>query len=362
MKQFDPSKPYNDLPALPPKKDVESKVVLKKTTNASRALAELKGIGGIIPNQTILIDSLILQEAKASSEIENVITTNDSLYKAFCSSSQQFDPNTKEVIRYRHAVWEAFNQLQSKQTLFTSLFVKIVQTIKENKSGIRNTPGTTIFNFNTGDVIYTPPEGESLLQDKLHDLERFIHDDNSLDPLIQMALIHYQFESIHPFSDGNGRTGRILNILFLVLKGLLDLPVLFISRYIIDNKGEYYRLLREVTENDNWEAWILYMLDAVETTALDTKNRILDIYSLMQKTIDIAKDQLPKRVYSKELIELIFQQPYTKGQFLVNAEIVKRQTAAEYLKELERIGILKSHKIGLETLYLNVELYKLLSK
>ena len=358
---FDPLKPYNDLPLLPPKAEIETKAVLKKAITAGRALAELKGLGDTIPNQSILVNSLILQEAKASSEIENIITTNDTLFKAFSAKTSKIDPATKEVLRYRQALWEGYRTLSQRPVLTTNLFIKVVQTIKENKAGIRKVPGTTISNVATGEVIFTPPEGETIIRDKLKNLETYIHKEDNIDPLIKLAIIHYQFETIHPFLDGNGRTGRILNILFLVFRGLLDLPVLYLSKYIIEKKTDYYRLLRKVTRHAEWEPWILYVLDTVEQTALFTRDRIIQIRDLMTEAAEFAKENLPERVYSKELIELLFHQPYTKGQFLVDAGIVKRKTAAEYLKELEKIGILKQYKIGKENLYLNVGLYDLLS-
>ncbi len=360
--KFKPEIPYNDLPTLPPEADIETGPILKKTIAAGRALAELKGIGETIPDQSILVNSLILQEAKASSEIENVITTNDALFRAFTAQTGQTDPATKEVLRYREALWEGFTGLHERPVLTTNLFIKIVQTIKENEAGIRKTTGTTVSNESTGEVIYTPPEGESIIRDQLKNLEDYVHSEDDIDPLIKLSLFHYQFEAIHPFIDGNGRAGRILNILFLVFKKLLDLPVLYLSKYLIENKREYYRLLRNVTEQYEWEPWILYMLEAIENTALYTRNKILDIRELMSGTLGFAMRKLPKRVYSKELIELLFRQPYTKGQFLVDAGIAKRQTAAEYLKELEKIGILKSHKTGKENLYLNIKLFELLSK
>jgi len=359
---FDPRIPYNDLPPLPPKADVETKVVLKEAITSGRALAELKGLGATIPNQALLVNSLILQEAKASSEIENIITTNDALFKAFTAKSSQVDPATKEVLRYREALWKGFNTMKERPVLSTNLFVSIVQAIRENQAGIRRMPGTAIANAATGEILYTPPEGEAIIRDKLKNLEDFIHAGDDMDPLIKLALVHYQFEAIHPFSDGNGRTGRIVNILFLVLHGLLDLPVLYFSNSIIKRKSDYYRLLRQVSEQGLWEPWILYMLKAVEDTAVFTRERILAIRALMIETMERAKKELPARVYSKELIELLFRQPYTKGQFLVDTGIAKRQTAAEYLRELEKIGILKAYKIGKETLYLNVELYGLLSR
>ncbi|MFN0156945.1 MAG: Fic family protein [Bacteroidota bacterium] len=359
---FDRTKPYNALPPLPPKAEIETKAVLKKAIAAGRSLAELKGLGYTIPDQSMLVNTLVLQEAQASSEIENIITTNDALFRAITASVTTVDLATKEVLRYRQALWEGFNGLKKKPVLTTNLFIKIVQTIKENSAAIRNRPGTVIGNPAKGVVIFTPPVGEVLLRKKLKELESFIRANDPIDPLVKLALIHYQFEAIHPFFDGNGRTGRIINILYLVNRGLLDLPVLYLSKYIIDRKSEYYRLLREVTEYGKWEPWILYILDAVETTATFTRQRILDIRGLLQQTIMLAKKNLPPRVYSKELIELVFRQPYTKGQFLVEAGLAERKTAAVYLQELEKIGILKPTKVGKENLYLNEKLYKMLSK
>ena len=252
--------------------------------------------------------------------------------------------------------------LLERPFLTTNLFIKLAQTIRENQAGIRNIPGTAVSNAATGEVIYTPPEGETVIRNKLKNLEEYIHEKDTIDPLIKLAVIHYQFESIHPFSDGNGRTGRILNILFLVFNDLLELPVLYLSKYIITRKNNYYRLMRLVTEQAEWEPWILYMLDTVEQTAFYTRDKILAIRDLLNEILHFAKQKLPDRMYSKELIELLFHQPYSKGQFLLNAGIAKRKTAAEYLKELEKIGILKLYKIGKENLYLNVKLYELLSR
>jgi Fic family protein len=360
MNTFNRNKPWNDLPILPPREQLETRAVLKKAVTAGRSLAELKGLGRTVPNQALLVDSLVLQEAKASSEIENIITTNDALFKAFTVKSSNVDPATKEVLRYQQTLWEGFNSLKKRPFLSTNLYIRIVQKIKQNQAGIRNTPGTAIVNDTTGDVLYTPPEGESVIRDKLGNLENFIHADDDIDPLIKMAVIHYQFEAIHPFSDGNGRTGRIINILYLVIKDLLDLPVLYHSKYIIEKKSDYYRLLRDVTEHARWEPWILYMLDAVEKTASFTGERIVKIRDLMEETLQFARRKLPSRVYSKELVELLFHQPYTKGQFLVDAGIAERKTAAEYLKKLAETGILEMQKVGKENLYLNSKLYELL--
>ncbi len=360
---FNPNKPFNSLASLPPKLAVlDSKKILKKAISASRAIAELKGIGQTIPNQAMLVNTLVLQEAKASSEIENIVTTNDALFRAIAANSMTVDLATKEVLRYRQALWTGFETIQKKPLLTTNVFIKIVQTIKKNSAGIRKTSGTVIGDARTGTIIFTPPEGENIIRNKLHDLEKFIHSDTVLDPLIKLALIHYQFEAIHPFYDGNGRTGRIINILYLVLNDLLDLPILYLSKYIIENKKEYYVLLRRVTEFGEWEPWILYMLDAVETTARFTHHRIVAIRALMEETIILAKKKLPPKVYSKELIEILFSQPYAKGQMLVDAGVAERKTAAEYLKALEKVGILKSYKSGRENLFLNDKLYKLLSK
>ena len=359
---FDPAKPNNALPLLPPKADLETKAVLKKAITANKALAELKGLGQTIPNQTMLVNTITLQEAQASSEIENIITTADALFRAFSAQTGQIDPATKEVLRYREAIWDGYQALKSKSTLTTNQFIQIVQIIKKNQAGIRNTPGTKIANDRTGEVIYAPPEGEGVIREKLKNLEEYIHSVNKIDPLIKLAVIHYQFEAIHPFSDGNGRTGRILCILYLIQQSLLELPVLYLSQYIINRKSDYYRLLRVVTEKSQWEPWVLYMLEAVENTAVQTKQKIIAIRDLMQQTLLEAKEKLPGRVYSKELIELLFKQPYTKVQILVDEGIAKRQAAADYLRECEKIGILKIHKLGKERLYLNLKLYKLLSK
>ena len=234
--KFDPHKPYNQLPLLPPRKDLETKAILKKAIATGRALAELKGIGSTIPNQTILINTIALQEAKSSSEIENIVTTNDALFKAFSARSSHVDAATKEVLRYREALWEGFNTFKKRPVITTNLLVKLVQTIKENQAGIRNAPGTAVANASTGEVLYTPPEGESIIRDKLKNLEDYIHGEDSTDPLVKLAVMHYQFEAIHPFFDGNGRTGRILCILFLIHRELLELPISLLIRMMIPTK------------------------------------------------------------------------------------------------------------------------------
>jgi Fic family protein len=359
---FNKEKPYNDLPLLPPEADLENKELLREAIKANKSLAELKGIAQTIPNQTILINTLPMQEAKLSSEIENVLSTNDLLYEAVTANKNNYDPQTKEVLRYCEALWEGYNELKKNDLLTTNLFIKLYRKIKETNAGIRTTPGTKITNSKR-EVVYTPPEGENTIRDKLKNLEDFIHSDtDAIDPLIKLALIHYQFEAIHPFTDGNGRTGRIINILYIIQQRLLDLPVIYLSRYVIENKNDYYKHLRNVTEKNEWIPWIGYILNGVNAIAIDTINKIREIKDLFDQTLYDMKVQLPSRVYSKELIELLFNQPYCKVEFIVNAGIAKRQTAADYLKEVEKTGLLKSKKVGKEVLYLNVRLFDKLNR
>lgn len=354
---YNPDKPYNELPLLPPNVELETKKILRQAIASNKTLAELKGRADEIPNQSMLVNAITLQEAKDSSEIENILTTQDTLYKAFSSNISATDAQTKEVLRYRQALWEGFNELNNRP-LSTNSFIRIVQTLKENSSGLRNAPGTIITSNNQ--TIYTPPEGENTIRNLLKNLEDFMHADDDLDYLIKLAIMHYQFEAIHPFFDGNGRTGRVLNILYLVEKGLLEIPILYLSKYIIENKNDYYKKIRNVTEKADWETWILFMLKGIEETARYTLYKINEINKLMNTTISYAKEKLPARVYSKELIELLFEQPYCKVKYLVDKGLAKRQTAAEYLNELEKIGILKSQKVGVENLYLNVKLFEVL--
>ncbi len=278
--RFDRNKPYNALPDLPPSLvDIETVPILKMTIRANKALAELKIAGRLIPNQTVLIQTLGLSEAKASSEIENIVTTNDELYKAFADGRKSIEPQTKEVLHYKDALWYGFHVLtQEKRLLTTPLFIELVQILRNTTQGIRNLPGTQLIHPN-GEIQYTPPEGEDLIHKKLSNLEAFIYKNTSLDPLIKMALIHYQFEAIHPFTDGNGRTGRILNILYLIEQKLLEYPVLYLSQYINSNKADYYNRLQKVTESEAWESWVEYILQGIEQTSIDTQKRILNIPS-----------------------------------------------------------------------------------
>lgn len=353
--------PYNELPILPPNREViESKEILRKSIKANKALANLKGSARRLPNQGVLTRSIILQEAKFSSEIENIVTTNDELYQATSAEEMEMSPQTKEVFHYHEALWHGFGELKQRPILTTNLFTELVQIIKENKAGIRNTPGTKIAN-SLGEVIYTPPEGESIIRDKLANLEQFINiNDDDLDPLIKLAIIHYQFEAIHPFIDGNGRVGRIVNILYLLANDLLELPILYLSKYIIENKNGYYSLLKNVTETGDWESWILYILDAVEKTAIFTQNKVETICHLMDETHLLIKEKAPEMASKKELVEVLFQQPYCKIKFLEEAEIAKRQTASLYLSRLEEVGILTSIKVWREKLYLNMRFYEAL--
>lgn len=357
---YDPTRPFNSLPQLPPKEGIETVSILKKTITASRALAELKGAITNLPNPTLFVDTINLQEARASSAIENIITTQDELFKASVADKRIEDHATKEVIHYKDALWYGFEQMERRPVLNTNLFIAIMQIIKENTSGIRNTPGTKLTNPSTGKVIYTPPEGEEMIRDKLKALEDFIHAEDHIDPLIRMALIHYQFEAIHPFSDGNGRTGRIILLLYLKLAGLMDLPALYMSDYIIKHKNSYYSGLRLVTEKGDWENWILYMLDMIEKTATKGRRQITAIEQLMSSMGTAIQQKLPPKIYSKDLMEVLFKLPYTKRSFLIAAGIGNPKTAGLYLNELEKAGFLKSEYVGKEKLYLNIELMKVL--
>ena len=356
---YQPEKPYNDLAALPPKIEIETTVILKKTIAASRALSELKGAITNLPNPTLFIDTIYLQEAQASSAIENIITTQDELFKATITDRSTENIAVKEVIHYKDALWFGFEQLEKRPILTTNLFIAIMQLIKENQSGIRNTPGTKLTNPATGQVVYTPPEGEETIRQKLKELEDFIHAEDNIDPLIKLALIHYQFEAIHPFSDGNGRTGRIILLLYLKLVGLLELPALYLSDYIIDHKSDYYLNLRRVTEESDWQTWIIYMLDMVEQTAIKGRQQITKIELLMAKMGSAIQKELP-RVYSKDLMEVLFKLPYTKRSFLEKAGLGNLKTVGTYLNDLEKAGFLKSELVGKEKLYLNFELMKIL--
>lgn len=356
--------PFNELPLLPPDNSkIETIAILRQALKSSIALAELKGLVYTLPNPSILLNAVILKEARMSSEIENVITTHDKLYQALSVSatSKHVDHSTKEVLRYREAMLAGFNMIIQKGFLNTNGVIAIQEILEENKTGLRKLHGTALKNVITGEVIYTPPDDYDTILLLMKNLEVYMNETNVISPLIKLAVQHYQFESIHPFYDGNGRTGRIINVLYLCLNGLLDSPILYLSDYIIKHKADYYRLLGEVKMNDNWEDWILFMLRAVEETAKQTNNQIKSINKLFLKLQNKIKEDAPK-LYNKELLELLFEQPYCKIEFLVDRLKISRVTASKYLKGLEKIGILQSKKIWKETLYINIELFELLKE
>ena len=334
------------LETLPLPINPETPTTLKKAISSNRALAKLNGVAKIIPNSAILINSLVLQEAKDSSAIENIITTHDELFRAGLDVSD-ITNEAKEVQNYRQALLKGYELVTSNKMLLKKYIIEIQQELEQNAA--------------TGEVVFTPPQDYETIQELLDNLESYINEENEIDPLINMAIIHYQFESIHPFYDGNGRTGRIINILYLVLKDLLELPILYLSRYIIENKADYYRLLQEVRTKENWEEWVIYMLDGVEKTSLSTIELINDIYELMDKTQTTIKEKLPK-IYSKDLVEILFVHPYTKIEFLVDGLGVTRKTASKYLSELEQIGIVKNIQIKNSKFFINEELFNMLKK
>jgi len=354
-----PEQPYNGLPPLPPARDLETKAILKRCITARAALAELKQAAELIPNQGVLINTLPLLEAKDSSEIENIVTTTDKLFQ-HAQSENLADPATKEALRYRTALYSGFRSL-AQRPLCTATAVEICRTIKGVDMDIRRTPGTQLINDRNGEVIYTPPESEALLRDKLANWERFLHNETELDPLIRMAVGHYQFEAIHPFTDGNGRTGRILNILYLIQEGLLGLPILYLSRFIIANKNDYYARLLDVTRKDEWEPWILFMLQAVEETAQWTTAKIAAVRVLAEHTTTHVRERLPK-IYSRELVDVIFEQPYSRIANLVEKDIAQRQAASRYLKDLAALGVLKEIQVGKEKLFIHPKLMQLLTR
>jgi Fic family protein len=356
MKEYLPQK-------LPLKIDLETKAVLKKVISANKALATLNGVAKIIPNQAILINSLVLQEAKDSSEIENIITTHDEIFKSSVDETAM-SQSAKEVQNYRQALLKGYELVKEHKLLITRHIIDIQQELEQNNAGIRKQTGTLLKNPLTGEVKHIPPQNYSdIVKNLLSNLENYINNDEleDYDPLIKMAIIHFQFESIHPFYDGNGRTGRIINILYLVLKELLNLPILYLSRYIIKHKNDYYRLLQEVQRNNDWKSFVMYMLDSVEQTSLETIKLVEAIQSLMDKTKSKIETELPK-VYSKDLLEIIFSYPYTKIDFLVNKLGIHRDTASKHLKELEKIGILQTIKLGKTKFFVNVELFDMLKK
>lgn len=338
---------------------LETKPVLKQAALAHRYLAELKGVAASIPNEAILINTLTLQEAKDSSEVENIVTTQDDLYKASLSTDY-LTPATKEVQDYVVALKHGFEQVRQQKLIRLSDILEIQQTLEGNKAGLRKLPGTELKNQQTGEVVYTPPQEAREVERLMSNFVEYINDESlsELDPLVKMAVIHFQFESIHPFYDGNGRTGRILNILYLMTQGLLDLPVLYLSRHIIRNKADYYRTLQEVRDNNDWESWLLFMLAGIELTAKQTIFLIQEIKTLMVGYKHAIRERLPK-VYSQDLLNNLFRHPYTKIEFIVNDLEVTRLTATKYLAQLVENEFLQKQKIGRSNYYINTPLCEL---
>ena len=352
--------PYNHLPKLPVSSSkIETVPILRQVTKSAIALAELKGLVHTLPNPSILLNAVILKEARSSSEIENVITTHDKLYQALSAKGIEVDTATKEVLRYREAIIEGYHSVQKRGFLNTNTIIAIQSVLEENNAGLRKLPGTALKNATTGEIIYTPPDDKDSILKLMKNLEDYINEKSDISPLIKLAVQHYQFESIHPFYDGNGRTGRILNVLYLILHGLMDSPVLYLSDYIIKHKTDYYHLLQKVRTTDQWEEWILFMLAAVETTSRQTIQQIEAIKALFVQTQDKVKTEAGK-LYSKDLLELIFEQPYSKIEFVIDRMNVSRITASKYLKALEQLGILVPRKVWKETLYINQALFDIL--
>ena len=358
-----PELPHNQLPALPPARELESRAVLKACIEARAALAELKQAAELIPNQAMLINTIPLLEAKDSSEIENIVTTTDQLFQYAQSPAQgqdNADPATKEALRYRTALHRGYQSLKDRP-LCTATAVDVCRTLKGVDMDIRRTPGTQLINDRTGEVIYTPPEGEARLRDMLANWERFLHNQTELDPLIRMAVGHYQFEAIHPFTDGNGRTGRVINILYLIQEELLNLPILYLSRHVIAHKADYYGLLLGVTRDQAWEPWLQFMLQAVAETSKWTTGKIAAIRKLAEHTTEHVRTRLPK-IYTRELVDVIFEQPYCRIGNLVDKGIAQRQAASRYLHDLADLGVLREMPFGKEKLFIHPKLMQLLSR
>lgn len=351
----------HDLALLPPKSELETNRILKQLARTNRVLAELKGYARTMPNQHILINAITINEAKDSSAIENIVTTHDEIYKAMSQKTYE-NANAKEVLNYRRAIWHGYNIVKQRGILTTNMVVEIQQVIEENNAGIRKLPGTVLKNDRTGEVVYTPPEDEKEILEYMQNLEKYINEDfDNIDPLIKLAVIHYQFESIHPFYDGNGRTGRIINIIYLILKDLLDSPILYLSKYIIRNKSQYYKYFEEIRKQNNFEEWIIYILVGIEETAEETMLLIKRINDEMELMKEELKTKVPK-IYSKELLESLFFEFYTKVPYLQEKLGISDKTAMTYLSKLEEEGFLISEKIGRERIYKNERLFNIIKK
>lgn len=360
MGVFDPGKPYNDLPLLPPKVDLETTKVLKACIEANKELAKLKMAERLIPNQTVLINAIPLLESQASSAIENIVTTTDDLFKYADSKSSEISSAVKETLRYRSALYQGIVSIE-KRPLTISTVCEICSIIREIEVDLRSLPGTTLINDQTKEKIYTPPEGKALLHTMLENWQKYLHQEDGTDPLIKLAVQHYQFEAIHPFSDGNGRTGRIINLIYLVDKGLLDTPILYLSHYIIQHKSSYYENLLRVTTHQAWSEWVLYFLEAVCETAKWTTKKIIAIQELINETCTFVQSKAPL-IYKKELVELLFVQPYIRIGNIVEHKLSERQTASKHLKILCEIGVLEEVKLGREKLFINRKFLDLLKK
>lgn len=348
----------NKLEMLPLKKDLETKRVLKQLSRTSRALAELKGVAQTMPNQNILINAIMINEAKTSSRIENIVTTHDEIYKAMVKTTEA-SPAAKEVADYRTSIWEGYNLINENQLITTNIIVRIQEILEHNQAGIRSTAGTVIKNTITDEIVYTPPQNKDEILNYMKNLEEYINnDDDMVDPLIKLAIIHYQFESIHPFYDGNGRTGRIINILYLILKGLIDAPILYLSKYIIRNKTEYYRLFQETRNSGDFENWIIYILAGIEEMSEET----IGIINKIRDEILATKYELREKtkIYSKELLEALFFEFYTKIPYIQSQLEVSDKTAQKYLDNLVQLGFLTTEKIGRERIYRNERLFKII--
>lgn len=363
------NEPWNSLPPLPIREELHDTIeILQKLGDAKAALGKLHGRSAVIPNQGLLINTISLQEAKISSEIENIFTTDDELYKAFSDKNSESNGASKEVLRYREALWSGYNYLQNKKEFDQQYFIQVFQEIKQTKDSIR--PDFVQLTIkqggagpNAGKVIYTPPRNQAVIKDRLENLINFVNDDeqNKIDFLLKMAIAHFQFEAIHPFRDGNGRTGRIFNINYLTNKGLLDVPILFLSRYILDHKNDYYSGLLGVSQRGDWKNWLLFMLRAIENTSIQTFNKINDIVSAKDSILEHIKKADPKLRNPEDLTEAIFTQPLTKVKHLTDNKIYAENTARDYLNKLCDLQVLEKKEMGGHHYYLNLELYRILS-
>lgn len=368
MNTYDRNKAYNNLPLLPPlDKNVITIPVLTALNKANKALAELKGLAKKLPNQSMLVNTIALREAKASTEIENIFTTDDELYKSLTIKDRDLKGGAKEVLHYREALWKGFEMIKEQKEISSDLFVELYQIIKQVNDGIRPSHTETVIKKRgsgllDGSIVYTPPRGEKVLQNKIDNLIDYVNDDTKYDydPLIKIAISHYQFEAIHPFRDGNGRTGRIFSILLMIQKELLDMPILYLSAYIIKEKENYYYLLNSVTSRNSWESWIIFILKAIEETSLYTIQKIEEIDNLFNKTFNLIKSKNPK--FRKEIIEKIFKQPYISPKSILDENTKSLNTAKKYLDELSKMGVLTKKEIGKEIRYLNIDLFNLLSE